>query len=166
MALKEVDGDVWHAYLPGTSPGQKYSYRVHGPYDPTSGLRCDPSKLLLDPYAKAISGEVTPSQTLYSYSFDNPEERNKEDSAGHTMRSVVINPYFDWGHDRPPEHEYHETIIYEAHVKGMTKLHPLVPENLQGTYAGLAQPAVIEHLKSLGVTAIELMPVHQFVNDT
>jgi len=166
VTLKEVDGDVWHAYLPGISPGQKYGYRVAGPYDPASGHRCDPSKLLLDPYAKAISGEVTPSQTLYSYSFDNPEVRNEEDSAGHTMRSVVINPYFDWGHDRPPAHEYHETIIYEAHVKGMTQLHPLVPENLRGTYAGLSQPAVIDHLKSLGVTAIELMPVHQFVNDT
>ena len=166
VALKEVDGDVWHAYLPGISPGQKYGYRVAGPYDPASGHRCDPSKLLLDPYAKAISGEVTPSQTLYSYSFDNPEVRNEEDSAGHTMRSVVINPYFDWGHDRPPGHEYHETIIYEAHVKGMTQLHPMVPEDLRGTYAGLAQPAVIDHLKNLGVTAIELMPVHQFVNDT
>ena len=166
VALKEVDGDVWHAYLPGISPGQKYGYRVAGPYDPASGHRCDPSKLLLDPYAKAISGEVTPSQTLYSYSFDNPEVRNEEDSAGHTMRSVVINPYFDWGHDRPPNHEYHETIIYEAHVKGMTKLHPMVPEDLRGTYAGLAQPAVIDHLKNLGATAIELMPVHQFVNDT
>ena len=166
VALKEVDGDVWHAYLPGISPGQKYGYRVAGPYDPASGHRCDPSKLLLDPYAKAISGEVTPSQTLYSYSFDNPEVRNEEDSAGHTMRSVVINPYFDWGHDRPPNHEYHETIIYEAHVKGMTKLHPMVPEELRGTYAGLAQPAVIDHLKNLGATAIELMPVHQFVNDT
>ena len=166
VALKEVDGDVWHAYLPGVSPGQKYGYRVAGPYEPASGHRCDPSKLLLDPYAKAISGEVTPSQTLYSYSFDNPEVRNEEDSAGHTMRSVVITPYFDWGHDRPPGHEYHETIIYEAHVKGMTQLHPLVPENLRGTYAGLAQPAVIDHLKNLGVTAIELMPVHQFVNDT
>lgn len=166
VTLKEVDGDVWHAYLPGISPGRKYGYRVAGPYDPASGDRCDPSKLLLDPYAKAISGEVTPSQTLYSYSFDNPEVRNEEDSAGHTMRSVVINPYFDWGHDRPPAHEYHETIIYEAHVKGMTQLHPLVPKNLRGTYAGLSQPAVIEHLKSLGVTAIELMPVHQFVNDT
>ena len=166
VALKEVDGDVWHAYLPGVSPGQKYGYRVAGPYEPASGHRCDPSKLLLDPYAKAISGEVTPSQTLYSYSFDNPEVRNEEDSAGHTMRSVVITPYFDWGHDRPPGHEYHETIIYEAHVKGMTQLHPLVPENLRGTYAGLAQPAVIDHLKNLGATAIELMPVHQFVNDT
>lgn len=166
VPLTEVDGDVWHAYLPGIAPGQKYGYRVYGPYDPASGHRCDPSKLLLDPYAKAMSGQVVPSQTLYSYQFLNPEARNEEDSAGHTMRSVVINPFFDWGHDRPPGHEYHETIIYEAHVKGLTRLHPEVPENLRGTYAGLSQPAVIDHLKSLGITAIELMPVHQFVNDS
>ena len=165
VALKEVDGDVWHAYLPGIFPGQKYGYRVAGPYDPASGHRCDPSKLLLDPYAKAISGEVTPSQTLYSYSFDNPEVRNEEDSAGHTMRSVVITPYFDWGHDRPPGHEYHETTTYEAHVKGMTQLHPLVPEELRGTYAGMAHPEVIKYFKELGVTAVELMPVHQFLQD-
>ena len=165
VALKEVDGDVWHAYLPGISPGQKYGYRVAGPYDPASGHRCDPSKLLLDPYAKAISGEVTPSQTLYSYSFDNPEVRNEEDSAGHTMRSVVITPYFDWGHDRPPNHEYHETIIYEAHVKGMTKLNPLVPEELRGTYAGLAHSVTVEHLKALGVTTIELLPIHASVTE-
>ncbi|CAM2827303.1 glycogen debranching protein GlgX [Actinomyces slackii] len=166
IPLTEVDADVWHAYLPGISPGQKYGYRVHGPYDPASGHRCDPSKLLLDPYAKAMSGQVSPSQALYSYQFLNPEARNEEDSAEHTMRSVVINPFFDWGHDRPPGHEYHETIIYEAHVKGLTQLHPEVPEHLRGTYAGLAQPVIIEHLKSLGITAIELMPVHQFVNDT
>ncbi|MBF0695840.1 glycogen debranching protein GlgX [Actinomyces bowdenii] len=166
IPLTEVDGDVWHAYLPGIAPGQKYGYRVHGPYDPASGHRCDPSKLLLDPYAKAMSGEVVPSQSLYSYQFLSPQERNEEDSAGHTMRSVVINPFFDWGHDRPPGYEYHETIIYEAHVKGLTRLHPEVPEQLRGTYAGLAQPAVIEHLKTLGITAIELMPVHQFVNDS
>ncbi|WP_127842130.1 glycogen debranching protein GlgX [Actinomyces wuliandei] len=165
VPLTEVDGDVWHAYLPGVSPGQQYGYRVHGPYSPEEGHRCDPSKLLLDPYAKAMTGQVEPSPTLYSYDFTNPEVRNTQDSAAHTMRSVVVNPYFDWGHDRPPAHEYHETIIYEAHVKGLTQLHPEVPEELRGTYAGLTQPAVIRHLKDLGVTAIELMPVHQFVND-
>lgn len=165
VALKEVDGDVWHAYLPGIFPGQKYGYRVAGPYDPASGHRCDPSKLLLDPYAKAISGEVTPSQTLYSYSFDNPEVRNEEDSAGHTMRSVVINPYFDWGHDRPPNHEYHETIIYEAHVKGLTYQLPGVPEELRGTYAGLAHSVTVEHLKALGITTIELLPIHASVSE-
>ncbi|WP_303324947.1 glycogen debranching protein GlgX [Actinomyces radicidentis] len=164
--LTEVDADVWHGYLPAVRPGQHYGFRVHGPYDPAAGHRCDPSKLLLDPYAKAISGQVVPSESLYSYTFEDPSVRNEEDSAGATMRSVVTTPFFDWGHDRPPAHEYHDTIIYEAHVKGLTRLHPEVPENLRGTYAGLAQPVVIDHLKDLGVTAIELMPVHQFVNDT
>ncbi|MDO5701452.1 MAG: glycogen debranching protein GlgX [Bowdeniella nasicola] len=163
--LTEVDAHVWHAYLPGIQPGQRYGYRVHGPYDPGAGHRCDPSKLLLDPYAKAIHGQIDGDQALYSYRFGNPEERHEEDSAAHAMLGVVVNPFFDWGHDRPPRHEYHESVIYEAHVKGMTQLHPDVPEELRGTYAGLAHPAMIEHLSSLGVTAIELMPVHQFVDD-
>ncbi|MBT0994946.1 glycogen debranching protein GlgX [Cellulomonas sp. DKR-3] len=165
VELVEADAFVWHGYVPAVQPGQQYGYRVHGPYDPENGHRCDPSKLLLDPYAKAIHGQVDGDASLYSYRFDDPAQRNEEDSAPHTMTSVVINPYFDWGHDRPPEHEYHESVIYEAHVRGLTKLHPAVPEELRGTYAGLAHPAVIEHLKQLGVTAIELMPVHQFVND-
>ena len=166
VELTEKDADVWHAYLPYVGPGQHYGYRVDGPYDPASGRRCDASKLLLDPYAKAISGQVRPSASLYSYSFDDPDKRNTDDSAPVTMRSVVTTPYFDWGHDRPPGHPYHETIVYEAHVKGMTRLNEKVPEHLRGTYAGLAQPAVIEHLTRLGITALELMPVHQFVNDT
>ena len=166
VPLTEVDAGVWHGYLPSVYPGQVYGYRVHGPYDPGSGHRCDPSKLLLDPYAKAISGQVSPSPSLYSYNFDDPSTRNESDSAGATMRSIVISPFFDWGHDRPPAHPYHETIIYEAHVKGMTALHPEIPAELRGTYAGLAQRPVIDHLKALGITAIELMPVHQFVNDT
>ncbi len=165
VELTEVDGHVWHAYLPGTQPGQRYGYRVHGPYDPENGQRCDPSKLLLDPYAKAIDGQIDGHPSLFSYSFDNPEERNTEDSLGHTMTSVVINPYFDWGYDRPPNLDYHESVIYEAHVKGLTQLHPAIPEELRGTYAGMAHPAIVEHLTSLGITAIELMPVHQFVND-
>lgn len=165
IELTEVDAHVWHAYLPGIQPGQRYGYRVHGPYDPENGHRCDPNKLLLDPYAKAIDGQVTTSESLYSYKFDHPEQRNQADSTQDTMISVVVNPYFDWGHDRPPNHEYHNTIIYETHVKGMTQLHPEVPEQLQGTYAGMAHPAVIQHLKDLGINAVELMPVHQFVND-
>ncbi|KAE8763261.1 glycogen debranching protein GlgX [Georgenia thermotolerans] len=165
IELTEVDAHVWHAYLPGVQPGQRYGYRVHGPYDPASGNRCDPSKLLLDPYAKAIDGQIDGHPSLFSYSFDDPEERNTEDSLGHTMVSVVVNPYFDWGYDRPPDLEYHESVIYEAHVKGLTQLHPAIPEELRGTYAGLAHPAIIEHLTELGITAIELMPVHQFVND-
>ncbi|WP_087510376.1 glycogen debranching protein GlgX [Cellulomonas iranensis] len=163
--LPEVDAFVWHGYLPQIAPGQRYGYRVHGPYDPAQGHRCDPSKLLLDPYAKAIDGQIDGDPSLYSYTFGDPETRNESDSAAHTMTSVVVNPFFDWGHDRPPGHQYHETILYEAHVKGLTMQHPAVPEELRGTYAGIAHPAVVEHLADLGVTAIELMPVHQFVND-
>lgn len=163
--LPEVDAFVWHGYVPALQPGQRYGYRVHGPYDPAQGHRCDPSKLLLDPYAKAIDGAVDGDPSLYSYTFGDEDQRNTDDSAGHTMTSVVVNPYFDWGHDRPPQHEYHDSVIYEAHVRGLTRLHPAVPEEMRGTYSALAHPAVIEHLTSLGVTAVELMPVHQFVDD-
>ena len=165
VSLPEVDAFVWHAYLPSVQPGQRYGYRVHGPYEPRNGHRCNPAKLLLDPYARAIDGQVDGDQSLFSYDFDGPERVNRADSAGHTMTSVVINPYFDWGHDRPPLKDYHESVIYEAHVKGLTQLHPGIPEELRGTYAGMAHPAIIEHLVDLGITAIELMPVHQFVND-
>jgi isoamylase len=164
--LREVDGFVWHAYLPGVGPGQRYGYRVHGPYHPAAGQRCNPAKLLLDPYAKAIEGSVSWGQPVFSYPFGHPDRRNNADSAPYVPRSVVINPYFDWTHDRPPRTPYHETVIYEAHVRGLTKEHPVVPEELRGTYLGLAHPAVISHLRGLGVTAIELMPVHQFVTDS
>ena len=165
IPLPEVDAYVWHGFIPGIQPGQRYGYRVHGPYEPEKGHRCNPAKLLLDPYAKAIDGQIQSSSALFSYQFNNPSELNTEDSAPYTMTSVVVNPYFDWGHDRPPKHEYHETIIYEAHVRGLSQLHPEVPAHLRGTYAGLAHPAIINHLKELNVTAIELMPVHQFIND-
>ncbi|MGZ4557247.1 MAG: glycogen debranching protein GlgX [Mycobacteriaceae bacterium] len=165
VPLEEVDGYVWHGYLPQVQPGQRYGYRVHGPYDPANGLRCDPSKLLLDPYGKSFDGDFDGDPSLYSYDFDDPEQLNAADSLGHTMTTVVINPYFDWGYDRAPNYPYHQTIIYEAHVKGMTMTHPGVPEAIRGTYAGLAHPVVIEHLKTLGITAIELMPVHQFMHD-
>ena len=217
IPLEEVDGYVWHAYLPMIAPGQRYGYRVHGPYDPARGLRCDPSKLLLDPYGKAFDGSFDGDPSLYSYAVAGPEtETDNEasgaeipddaatedavtgdadgaepaardtpaeggesvdeqpdeaggfpqlDSLGHTMTTVVINPFFDWATDRPPRRPYHETIIYEAHVKGMTASHPGVPEQLRGTYAGLAHPVIIDHLRELGVTAIELMPVHQFMHD-
>jgi isoamylase len=164
--LREVDGFVWHAYLPGVGPGQRYGYRVHGPYHPSAGQRCNPAKLLLDPYAKAIDGVVSWGQPVFSYQFGHPDRRNNADSAPSVPRSVVINPYFDWTHDRPPRTPYHETVIYEAHVRGLTKEHPVVPEEQRGTYLGLAHPAVISHLRGLGVTAIELMPVHQFVTDS
>ncbi len=165
VTLTEVDAHVWHAYVPGIQPRQRYGYRVHGPYDPANGHRCDPSKLLLDPYAKAIDGKVDTNNALYSYQFGDPQARNTQDSAPHTMLSVVINPFFDWGHDRPPRHEYHDSIIYETHVKGISKLNADVPEVLRGTYAGMTHPGVVQHLVDLGITAVELMPVHQFVND-
>lgn len=166
IELREVDGDVWHCYLPGLRPGQRYGYRVEGPYEPERGLRCDPSKLLLDPYAKAIDGQVTNTQALFSYRFDAPSQKCDEDSAAVAMTSIVINPYFDWGHDRPPKHAYNDTIIYEAHVRGMTMRHPDIPEEIRGTYQAMAHHAVIDYLVDLGVTAVELMPCHQFVNDT
>ena len=166
IAMPEVDGHVWHCYLPGLQPGQRYGFRVHGPFDPVNGHRCDPSKLLLDPYAKAIEGQVTNDQALFSYSFADPTEPNTDDSLSKTMHSVVINPYFDWGHDRPPRREYHDSVIYEAHVKGLTMTHPEIPEEIRGTYAAIGHPVIVDHLTNLGVTAIELMPVHQFVQDT
>ncbi|WP_309056490.1 glycogen debranching protein GlgX [Streptomyces sp.] len=165
VELRESDAFVRHAYLPGVMPGQRYGFRVHGPYEPEQGLRCNAAKLLLDPYARAVSGQISWGEAVYGYPFGRPDARNDLDSAPHTMTSVVVNPYFDWGDDRRPRTEYHHTVIYEAHVKGLTMLHPELPEELRGTYAGLAHPAVIGHLKELGVTALELMPVHQFVND-
>ncbi|WP_106506637.1 glycogen debranching protein GlgX [Brachybacterium timonense] len=165
VEITEVDAHVWHVYLPSVQPGQRYGFRVHGPYDPANGHRCDPSKLLLDPYAKAISGMASNHQSLYSYDFDDHAERSTEDSAQHTMHSVVVSPYFDWGNDHPPAHDYHDTVIYEAHVKGLTMLHPDIDESIRGTYVAMGHPVIIEHLKSLGVTAVELMPVHQFVQD-
>ncbi len=164
--LTEVDAHVWHAYLPGVGPGQRYGYRVHGPFDPASGARCDASKLLLDPYAKAFDGAVGTSNALYTYDFADHDRPNHEDSASDTLASVVVNPFFDWGNDHHPRHAYSESIIYEAHVKGMTMRHPEVPEDQRGTYAGMAHPAVIRHLRELGVTTVEFMPVHQFVSDS
>ncbi|GLV50682.1 glycogen operon protein GlgX homolog [Thermobispora bispora] len=160
--LPETDGFVWHGYLPGIMPGQRYGYRVHGPYRPEEGHRCNPAKLLLDPYAKAVEGSVRWHEAVFSYHFADGR-LNTEDSAPYMPKNVVINPFFDWGGDRRPRTPYHQTVIYEAHVRGLTMRHPHVPERLRGTYAGLAHPAVIEHLLSIGVTAVELMPVHQFV---
>ncbi len=165
VALSEVDGFVWHGYLPGIGPGQRYGYRVHGPHDPGNGLRCDPSKLLIDPYAKAVDGAVSWDPSVFGYSFDDPTERDDADSAAHVPKSAVINPFFDWNADRPPRVPYHESLIYEAHVKGLTELHPELPEQLRGTYSGLAHPVMVEHFKRLGVTAVELMPVHEFITD-
>ncbi len=166
VAMTEVDAFVWHCYLPTAQPGQRYGYRVHGPYDPERGLRCNPNKLLLDPYAKATVGDIDWTQSLFGYDFGDEDSRNDDDSGPHMMLGVVINPYFDWENDRRLDIPYNETLIYEAHVKGLTELHPDVPEEMRGTYAALAHPSVISHLTRIGVTAVELMPVHQFVQDS
>jgi len=169
VEMTEQNSYVWHNYLPGIQPGQRYGYRVYGPYDPAKGLRCNPNKLLLDPYAKAIEGNIDGDESLYSYWFKSPEDvtsMNTLDSAPHTMKSAVVNPYFDWGNDQHPNISYHDSVIHEAHVRGMTNLNLDVPPDIRGTYAGLAYPSVIEYLRKLGVTAIELMPIHQFVNDS
>ncbi|WP_197383358.1 glycogen debranching protein GlgX [Mycolicibacterium mengxianglii] len=165
-SLPEVDGFVWHGFLPGIESGQRYGYRIHGPYDPAEGHRCNPNKLLLDPYSKAIDGNFQWEQSLFGYNFGDPDSRNDEDSAAAMPKSVVINPFFDWGNDRPPQREYADSLIYEAHVKGLTETHPAIPDQIRGTYAAIGHPAIIEHLKGLGVTAIELMPVHHFANDS
>ena len=168
IELTEITAHVWHAYLPNVSPGQRYGYRIHGPYEPENGLRCDPSKLLVDPYARAFDGDFDGDPSLYSYDIFAEEPgsgRNQDDSLGHTMLSVVINPFFEWHGDNRPHTPDNETIIYEAHVKGMTMTHPDVPEELRGTYAGMAHPAIINYFKDLGVTAVELLPVHQFLQD-
>lgn len=163
--LIDVDAYIWHAYLPQVQPGQRYGFRVHAPNDPKRGLRCNPKKLLLDPYAKAVEGALKWDQSLFGYQFGKPDKRNDDDSAKSMMLGVVTNPFFDWSGDRHPRTPYASTFIYEAHVKGLTQTLPGVPDEIRGTYAGVGHPAVIDHLLKIGVTAIELMPVHQFVND-
>ncbi len=166
VALPEIDAFVWHGYLPNVGPGQRYGYRVYGPYDPAAGHRCNPGKLLLDPYAKAIDGEVEWDEACFSYRWNDHEQFNDRDSAPYLPKSVVVNPFFLWDNDRAPRTPHNETVIYEAHVKGMTVRHPRIPDEIRGTYAALAHPAMIDHFSKLGVTAVELMPVHQFVHDT
>ncbi|HVE76930.1 MAG TPA: glycogen debranching protein GlgX [Actinomycetota bacterium] len=166
LELSEVTAFCWHGYVPGVGPGQRYGFRVHGPNDPAAGHRCNPSKLLIDPYAKAVEGDVTWDEAVFPYHFDDPEGGpNNLDSAPFVPRSVVVNPWFDWGNDRPPSTPWHETVVYEAHVRGLTKLHPGVDPDIRGTYAGLAHPEAIKHLVELGVTAVELLPVHQVVHE-
>jgi isoamylase len=159
---------VWHVFLPDARPGQLYGYRVSGPYDPERGLRFNSSKLLLDPYAKAIVGDVNWADEMYGYVVGDPAEdlsRDFRDDAWGMPKSVVVDLAFDWGNDRSPRIPLAESVIYEVHVKGFTKLHPGVPENLRGTYAGLGSAAAIDYLKNLGVTAVELLPVHAHVDD-
>ncbi|MDQ3733615.1 MAG: glycogen debranching protein GlgX [Actinomycetota bacterium] len=166
IELIEVDAFCWHAYLPRHGVGQRYGFRVHGPWDPEQGCRCNPNKLLIDPYAKALEGNVDWSNACFTYNFDDPKTRNDADSAPHVPKAVVVSPFFDWGIDRPPDIPLHESVIYEVHVKGFTQTHPEIPELARGTYAGLAHPVAIDYLKALGVTAVELLPVHQFVHDS
>ncbi|HZO54361.1 MAG TPA: glycogen debranching enzyme GlgX, partial [Bryobacteraceae bacterium] len=164
--LPEVTSFCWHGYLPNLGPGHRYGFRVHGPWKPEEGHRCNPAKLLLDPYARAIEGQVQWNEAVFPHFFNNPDgPPNDKDSAPFVPKSVVINPYFDWGNDRHPRTPSHETIVYEAHVKGFSIKHPDVPEDLRGTCAGLGHPKAIEHFTRLGITAVELMPVHQFIHD-
>jgi isoamylase len=166
VPLPEVTAHCWHGYVPDVGPGRQYGFRVHGPWAPEEGHRANPAKLLLDPYARAVAGTVDWREAVFPYRFGDPDgSRNDDDSAPFVPRSVVINPYFDWGNDRHPRTPWHETIVYELHVKGFTMRHPDIPDALRGTYAGLAHPAATEYLSRLGVTAVELMPVHQFVHD-
>ncbi|HVF97003.1 MAG TPA: alpha-amylase family glycosyl hydrolase, partial [Flavisolibacter sp.] len=168
IRINERSNHIWHVYLPGLLPGQLYGYRVYGPYDPQNGHRFNPNKLLIDPYAKAISGTVKWSDALFGYEVGHPDEDlsfDDRDSAPYIPKSVVIDARFDWEGDKLPRIPYHKTIIYEAHVKGFTKLHPGIPEELRGTFAAIGRPVTIQYLKELGITAIELMPVHHFVQD-
>ena len=158
-------GQVWHVYLPGVGPGARYGYRVHGRWQPSSGLRCNPHKLLVDPYARALVGDVHWAPALFGHQGDPFGAMSTEDSARVTLRSVVAQPHFDWGGDRRLDRPWSDTVIYECHVRGLTMRCRDVPRALRGTYAGLAHPAVIDHLLALGITAVELLPVHAFVHD-
>jgi glycogen operon protein len=166
VELPERSAHVFHGFVAGVAAGTRYGLRVHGPWDPSNGLRCNPHKLLLDPHAVAVEGRVKWGEEVFGHHFDDPQKLNEADSAPCMPKGVVLRPDFDWGDDRAPAVPLDETIVYETHVKGLTRCHPDVPEEIRGTYAGLAHPAVIEYLVNLGVTAVELLPVHQFVQDS
>jgi glycogen operon protein len=166
ITLPEADGFCWHGYLPGVGPGSRYGFRVHGPYKPEQGLRCNPNKLLLDPYAKAVDTNISWHQAVYPYQLGADDRvPNDEDSAPYMPKAIVTDTHYDWGHDRPPRTPWHKTIVYETHVKGLTATHPDIPERERGTYAGLGHPVMVDYLTKLGVTAVELLPVHQFIHD-
>lgn len=168
VKIRERTHQIWHIYIPELKAGQLYGFRVHGPYEPENGHRFNPNKLLIDPYAKAISGTIQWHDSLFGYKMGDPEQDlsfSEEDSAPYVPKSVVVDGNFDWENDKAPKIPYHKSIIYETHVKGFTMLHPEIPEKIRGTYAGLAHPVTIQYLKNLGITAIELMPVHHFVTD-
>ncbi len=163
--LQENTHQVWHGRLPGVGPGQRYGYRVHGGWEPSSGQRYNPAKLLLDPYARAIDGDQIPHPALFGFRYEGGEGPDPRDSAPYVPRGVVVRDAFPWDGDRSPATPWSDTVIYEVHAKGATIRHPDVPPALRGTYAGLAHPAFVEHLQSLGVTAVELLPVHHFVSE-
>ncbi|GJD88319.1 Glycogen operon protein GlgX [Methylobacterium hispanicum] len=167
IELPEYTDEIWHGYLPDARPGTIYGYRVHGPYEPENGHRFNPNKLLIDPYAKGLVGSITWNPALFGYKMETGDDTtfDERDSAPYTRRSRVIDPAFTWGRHQKPHVPWEKTIVYEAHVKGLTKLHPRVPEKLRGTYAGLGTPDVLDYIKSLGVTSVELLPVHSFVQD-
>lgn len=168
VTLKERTHHVWHVYLPGIRAGQLYGYRVHGPYDPINGHRFNPNKLLIDPYAKAIAGDLQWHDDVFGYKIGDPEldlSFSKANSSPYIPKCVVVDDHFDWGEDKPLRIPYHQTIIYEAHVKGLTQLHPEIPDAIRGKYAAIAHPVIVKHLRDLGITAIELMPIHCYLQD-
>ncbi|HEX4354847.1 MAG TPA: glycogen debranching protein GlgX, partial [Polyangiales bacterium] len=166
--LVEATGHIRHGYIPGLQPGTLYGLRVHGPYEPEQGHRCNPNKLLVDPYAKAVWGEVDWQKPMFGYKLGDEKQDlsfDDRDNADGALKSVIISDAFDWGEDRRPEIPWRQTVVYEAHVRGFTQLHPEIPDELRGTYAGLAHPAAIKHLTELGVTSLELLPIHEFPDD-
>ncbi len=166
VSLPEVDAHCWHGYVPGIRPGQRYGFRVFGPWAPDEGHRCNPNKLLLDPYALAVEGPVKWDEALFGHQFNDPDNsKNDANSAPFMPKAIVLDPSFDWTGDTLPNTPWHKSIIYEMHVKGFTARHPAIPPELRGTYAGLAHPVAVRYLQELGITAVELMPVHQFVHD-
>ncbi|WP_409013323.1 glycogen debranching protein GlgX [Dyadobacter sp. CY343] len=168
IEIEEVTHHIWHVYVPGLEPGQLYGYRMHGPYEPENGHRFNPNKLLIDPYAKALSSTIKWDDSLFSYEIGNEQQDlsfSETDSAAFIPKSVVTDPNFDWEDDELPRIPYHDTILYEAHVKGFSRLNPHIPEDLQGTFAGIAHPASIQYLKELGITALELLPIHHYAAD-
>ena len=169
IELPEYTDEIWHGYLPDAGPGTVYAYRVHGPYEPEKGHRFNPNKLVLDPYAKAHIGQLKWGPELFGYTLGAQGDDltfDKRDSAPLMPKCVVVDPAFTWARDRRPTIPWDRTIIYELHVKGFTKCNSMVPENLRGTFAGLARKEVIDYIKSLGVTSVELLPIHSFVNDS
>ncbi len=168
IQLRECSGHIWHCYVAGIQPGQLYGYRVHGPYEPERGMRFNPAKISIDPYTKALTGRVDWNAPVFGYELGNPDgdlKRDDQDDSAAVPKGVVVSSFFDWENDRPPLTPLHDSVIYEVHVKGISAAHPDIPEGIRGTYAAMAHPAVVEHLKSLGVTAVELMPVHAFLDD-